>query len=122
MESNKDRGGTPDQRDHPRTYKRLPAFLKVRTYLQGPAYARDFSPDGICLETLNLFTRIMPDQALKLTGSTARVTFPSLSLSLFGTIARINPLTGVIALTIEHTTDDALWQSVCADAVKGAPR
>lgn len=109
-----DNGGVREQRRHKRKKVKITALLKMGIYLSGRGYAKDISRDGMCLVAPNLFKLIKPSQLGDYIGARIRVMFPAHSLTVTGTIVRIDISRGEGALSITGTSDDESWRQICS--------
>lgn len=107
-------GPIQDRRKDPRRQVKFVALLKVGVYIQGRGYVKNVSLGGMCLKAQNAFTLLRPATVSKLEGSAIKVVFPSQSITIMGTVLRVNVRKEEIALTVTETTDDELWQTMCA--------
>ncbi|VFU15413.1 conserved hypothetical protein [anaerobic digester metagenome] len=103
-----------EQRRHKRKKVKITALLKMGMYLSGRGYAKDISRDGICLVAPNLFKFIKSSQLSDYIGAHIRIMFPAHSLTVTGTIVRIDTLHGEGALSITNTSNDEAWEQICS--------
>lgn len=104
-----------EKRKHQRKKVKITALLKMGIYLNGRGYAKDISLGGMCLVAPNLFRIIKPSQINDYLGAHIRVMFPSHSLTVTGTIVRIDTVKGEGALAVTSTSDDEKWKQVCSE-------
>ncbi len=109
-----DNAGIKEQRRHERKKVKITALLKMGIYLSGRGYAKDISRCGMCLVAPNLFKFIKSSQIGDYIGAHIRIMFPAHSLTVNGTIVRIDTLRGEGALSITGTSDDASWERICS--------
>jgi hypothetical protein len=104
-----------DKRRHQRKKVKITALLKMGIYLSGRGYAKDISLGGMCLVAPNLFRFIKPSQVNDYLGAHIRIMFPSHSLTVTGSMVRIDTVKGEGALAITGTSDDAAWEKICSE-------
>lgn len=104
-----------EKRKHSRKKVKIIALLKMGIYLNGRGYARDISKSGMCLVAPNIFKLIKPAQMSDYIGANIKIMFPSQSLTVNGTLVRINPAKGEGAVSITGTTDDEAWAKLCSE-------
>jgi len=114
MQSNKE-GPIQERRKDSRKQVKFAALLKVGVYIQGRGYVKDISLGGMCLRAQNAFTLLRPATVSKLEGSAIKVIFPSQSITVMGTVLRVNVRKEELALTVTETTNGELWQTMCAE-------
>jgi hypothetical protein len=107
--------GIMEQRRQKRKKVKITALLKMGIYLSGRGYAKDISRNGMCLVAPNLFKFIKPSQLGDYIGAHIRIMFPAHSLTVTGTIVRIDTLQGEGALSITGTSDDESWKQICSE-------
>lgn len=112
MEENKD---IQDKRRHSRKSVKITALLKMGVHLSGRGFAKDISASGMRLVAPNIFKFMKPQQVQEYVGAHLRVLFPSQSLTVNGTLVRIDSKKGEGALTVLNTSDDTLWQKICSE-------
>ena len=104
-----------EKRGHTRKSVKITALLKMGVHLSGRGFAKDISANGMCLVAPNIFKFMKPQQVQDYTGAHLRVMFPSESLTVNGTLVRIDTKKGEGALAILNTSDDTLWQQICLE-------
>jgi len=109
-----DSTGSREKRRHERRKVKITALLKMGIYLSGRGYAKDISLSGMCLVAPSLFKFIKSSQLSDYLGSHIRVMFPSHSLTVTGTVVRIDTAKGEGALSITSTSDDSAWKEICS--------
>lgn len=110
-----DNAGSQENRRHQRKKVKITALLKMGIYLSGRGYAKDISLSGMCLVAPNIFKFIKTSQMNDYLGSHIRIMFPSHSLTVNGTVIRIDSAKGEGALFITSTSNDDVWKKVCAE-------
>ena len=100
-----------------RTYVRRPvravALMKVGIAYSGRGYIKDISQGGGCLDTRAVFSVVRPQKAAFMKGMSAKVSIPSESITIHGTLIRIDPLAREAAICVTETSDDELWHRLC---------
>jgi len=107
--------GIQEKRGHSRKSVKITALLKMGIHLSGRGFAQDISVSGMRLVAPNIFKFMKPQQVQDYTGAHLRVMFPSQSLTVNGTLVRIDTKTGEGALSVLNTSDDTLWQQICME-------
>jgi hypothetical protein len=69
----------------------------------------------MCLVAPTIFKLIKQSQLNEYVGAHIKIMFPSHSLTVNGTLVRINQAKGEAGLAVTGTTNDELWQKMCAD-------
>ena len=105
---------TEEKRKHQRKKIRHLALVKIGSNLFGRGYTTDISLGGICLESVSIFRLIKPSSVNDLIGLSICAQFAESQLTVNGKVLRLNPSKGETALMITGTTDDALWEGMCA--------
>lgn len=108
-------GDVQDKRRHNRKSVKITALLKMGVYLSGRGFAKDISESGMCLVAPSIFKFMKPQQIQEYIGAHLRIMFPSQSLTVNGTLVRIDTKKGEGALSIANTSDDTLWQQICSE-------
>ena len=103
-----------EKRRHNRKSVKITALLKMGVYLSGRGFAKDISESGMCLVAPSIFKFMKPQQIQEYIGTHLRVMFPAQSLTVQGTLVRIDTKNGEGALSITTTSDDSLWQQICS--------
>ena len=104
-----------DKRQGKRKSVKIIALLKMGVYLSGRGFAKDISINGMCLVAPNLFKFMKPAQVQEYMGAPLRIMFPSQSLTVNGTLVRIDIKNGEGALSILNTSDDTAWKKICTE-------
>ena len=105
---------TDEKRKHQRKKIRHLALVKIGSNLFGRGYTTDISLGGICLESVSIFRLIKPSRVNNLIGLSICTQFADSQLTVNGKVLRLNPSKGETAIMITGTTDDALWEGMCA--------
>ncbi|HHO76250.1 MAG TPA: PilZ domain-containing protein [Deltaproteobacteria bacterium] len=103
-----------EKRKNIRKRVKIVALLKMGVYFSGRGFAKDISINGMCLVAPSLFKFMKPAQVQEYLGAPLKVMFPSQSLTVNGSLVRIDIKKGEGALSILNTSDDAQWQKICA--------
>ncbi|MBN1636538.1 MAG: PilZ domain-containing protein [Deltaproteobacteria bacterium] len=106
-----------ERRRENRKRVKVSVLLKMGTYLKGRAYTKDISPSGMYLVSPNMFGQIRQNRVDDFIGSSIKIYFPAKTLTINGTIARVERLKGGAGIKITDTSDDELWQEMCRDAI-----
>jgi hypothetical protein len=106
--------GFVEKRKHPRKQARHLALVKIGSNLFGRGYTKDISLGGICLESVSIFRLIKPSRVNDLIGLSISAQFAESQLTVNGKVVRINPSKGEAAIMITETTDNSLWEGMCA--------
>ncbi len=93
---------------------KITALLKMGIYLSGRGYAKDISRGGMCLVAPSLFKFIKSSQLGDYIGAHIRIMFPAHSLTVTGSIVRIDIIRGEGALAITGTSNDESWEQICS--------
>ena len=104
-----------EKRQGRRKSVKIASLLKMGVYLNGRGFAKDISINGMCLVAPNLFKFMKPAQVKEYMGAPLKVMFPSQSLTVTGTLVRIDVKKGEGALSILNTSDDNVWQKICME-------
>lgn len=104
-----------EKRKHKRKAVKITALLKMGMYLNGRGYAKDISLGGICLVAPTIFQFMKQSQLSDYIGTNVRIMFPSQSLTVNGTLVRINQAKGEGGLSITSTSNDELWKRMCSE-------
>ena len=108
-------GDIQDKRRHNRKSVKITALLKMGMYLSGRGFAKDISESGMLLVAPSIFKFMKPQQIQEYIGAHLRIMFPAQSLSVNGTLVRIDTKKGEGALSISNTSNDTLWQEICSE-------
>ena len=103
-----------EKRKHQRKQARHLALVKIGSNLFGRGYTRDISVSGICLESVSIFRLIKPTRVNDLVGLSISAQFAESQLTVTGTVVRVNSQKGETAVLINETTDNPLWEGMCA--------
>ena len=107
-----------ERRASTRRKVKIVALLKMGVYISGRGFAKDISITGMCLVAPTIFKLMKPAQIQEYMGAPLKVMFPSQSLTVNGTIVRIDTKKGEAALSILNTSEDAAWQKICTEELK----
>jgi hypothetical protein len=103
-----------EKRKHQRKQVRHLALVKIGSNLFGRGYTKDISLSGICLESVSIFRLIKPARVNDLVGLSISAQFAESQLTVNGTVVRIDSQNGQTAVVISDTTDNPLWEGMCA--------
>lgn len=102
-----------------RRYKRkridILALIKIGSIHQGRGHTKDISLKGILVENRTILGHIRPSRISELINTQIRISFPQESLTVVGKIVRIDHVQGNIAIEILNTTNDEVWNKICAE-------
>jgi hypothetical protein len=101
-----------ERRKHGRKKVKVTALLKMGIHLNGRGYAKDVSVQSLCIVAPGMFQFLRPSQMNDYLGAHIKVLFPSLKLTVTGTLVRIDPPKGEGAIMITGTTDDCAWEAL----------
>lgn len=104
-----------EKRRHRRKSVKIIALLKMGMYLNGRGYAKDISIGGMCLVAPTIFKFIKQAQLNEYIGAHIKVMFPSHSLTVNGTLVRINQAKGEGGFAVTSTSNDELWKKMCSE-------
>ncbi len=107
-----------ERRENKRRKVKIVALLRMGVYISGRGFAKDISVTGMCLVAPTIFKLMKPAQIQEHMGAPLKVMFPSQSLTVNGTIVRIDNKKGEAALSILNTSDDTSWQKICTEELK----
>jgi hypothetical protein len=107
-------GVTDERRKNQRKHVRHLALVKIGSNLFGRGYTREICLGGICLESVSIFRLIKPSRVSDLIGLSISAQFADSQLTVNGRVVRIDPTKGETACMITETTDDSLWEAMCA--------
>lgn len=108
-------GTVQEKRKHNRKRVKITALLKMGIHLSGRGYAKDVSKSGMCLVAPSVFQFIRQSQINDFLGAHIRVMFPAQSLTVNGTLVRVEPAKGEGALLITSTSNDSAWETLCTE-------
>ncbi|HEY9162280.1 MAG TPA: PilZ domain-containing protein [Desulfomonilia bacterium] len=103
-----------EKRKHQRKQVRHLALVKIGSNLFGRGYTRDISLTGMCLESVSIFRLIKPARVNDILGLSISAQFAESQLTVNGTVVRIDSQKGETAVVVSDTTDNPLWESMCA--------
>jgi hypothetical protein len=104
-----------ERRRHKRKRIDMLALIKVGIIHQGRGHTRDISLKGIWVENRTIFARMRPNRIPELINTQIRISFPQETLTVMGKILRIDHAKGDIAIEIYNTTNDEVWNRLCAE-------
>jgi hypothetical protein len=84
-------------------------------HLNGRGYAKDMSLNGIAIIAPVIFHYIKPSQINDHLGTHMKIMFPTHSLTVNGTIARLDFQKGEAGLHVVSTTNDPAWEKLCQE-------
>jgi hypothetical protein len=90
---------------------REPVKIRLGDVIKGDGYVKDIGTRGICVVSPDPFAYFRPEQADILLDKTMLVTIPRHSLTLKGTVVRINTRTNELAMVITHTSGNERWKT-----------
>jgi hypothetical protein len=101
-----------ERRKHNRKKVKFTALLKMGIHLNGRGYARDVSEIGLCLVAPGIFQHIRSTQLNNYLGAHVSVMFPAQSLTVNGTIVRIDTAKGEGGVHVTSTSNDSAWEKL----------
>jgi hypothetical protein len=107
-------GVREERRKNRRKQARHLALVKIGSNLFGRGYTREISLGGICLESVSIFRLIKSSRVGDLIGLSISAQFADSQLTVNGKVLRIDPSKGETAVMITETTDNSLWEAMCA--------
>jgi hypothetical protein len=112
MESNDE---YQERRRHHRKKVKFTVLLKMGSHLNGRGYVKDVCTNSLCIVAPNVFQFIKPTQMNDYLGAHVKVMFPAQSLTVTGTLVRLDPPKGEGALVVTGTSLDSAWESICLE-------
>jgi hypothetical protein len=106
---------TQERRRHHRRQAKIPTLLRMGIHLNGRGYSKDMSLNGICLVAPVIFQFIRPSQVNDHLGTHIKIMFPSHSLTVNGSIARLDHQKNEAGLHVISTTNDPAWEKLCRE-------
>jgi len=106
-----------ERRKENRKRVKVSVLLKMGTYLKGRAYTQDISLSGMYLVSPNMFGQIRQNRVNDFIGSPIKIYFPAETLTINGTIVRVERLKSGVGIKITDTSNNELWQEMCQDTI-----
>ena len=99
-----------DRRRNLRKNIKIDVQLKIGIHLKGPGYTHNISPNGLVIKSPEIFCFFKPELAHAFENADMTVTFSDESLTVQGTIVRIDTSKEELAVRITQTSNDNRWK------------
>jgi ribosomal protein S8 len=87
--------------------------LQLNEIIKGYGYTKDINIGGVCISSPELFAFLKQEQADQILNVTLEVSFISESLTLQGTIIRVNAFEKELVISISQISDPTRWMWLC---------
>jgi len=95
-----------------KTYK-AKVSLQLNELIKGYGYTKDISIGGVCISSPELFAFLRVEQVHQFLNLTLIVSFISESLTLQGTIIRVNAIKKELVISISQISKPNRWMWLC---------
>jgi len=102
-----------DRRNNLRKNYKSKVSLQLNEIIKGYGYTKDISIGGVCINSPELFAFLGLEQADQILNVTLEVSFISESLTLQGTIIRVNAFEKELVISISQISNPARWMWLC---------
>jgi ribosomal protein S8 len=87
--------------------------LQLNEIIKGYGYTKDICFGGVCISSPELFTFLKQDQADQILNVMVEVSLISESLTLQGTIVRVNEFEKELVISISQISNPTRWMWLC---------
>ncbi|MDT8271891.1 MAG: PilZ domain-containing protein [Desulfomonilia bacterium] len=99
-----------DRRKFERKPLELVVQLKIGVHLKGVGFIRNMSRNGACISSPELFAFFKPEQAHVFEDAQISISFPSESLTVEGTVIRVDVFKDEFAVQIDPSSLGQEWE------------